>query len=162
MMVRTGECERSREEERREAYDATTSNRRRCTVDARSNIEHIEQEYQAFCDGDFEAVGRLLHDEVVWHVAGDRATSGDKQGKDEVLRFLGETAAATRQNFRIQVHDVLANPEHVVVLCHVTSTREDETYRADEVHVFHVDGDGRVLEAWGFTADPAGQGAFWF
>lgn len=126
------------------------------------NIAHIEQEYQAFCDGDFEAMGRVLHDEVVWHVGGHQASSGDKQGRDEVLAFLRATAEATHRNFRIQVHDLLANDEHVVALCHVTSTRDGDTYRADEVHVFHVDEDGRVVEAWGFTADPAHQGAFWF
>jgi uncharacterized protein len=131
-------------------------------MDPRLNIAHIQQEYQAFCDGDFEAMGRLLDDEVVWHVGGDRSTSGDKQGRDEVLKFLATTADVTDRNFLIQVHDVLANDAHVVVLCHVTSTRDGVTYRGDEVHVFHVAGDGRIVEAWGFTADPAGRGAFWF
>lgn len=131
-------------------------------MEAQLNIERIRDEYQAFCEGDFGAVGSMLHDQVVWHVGGEGAQAGDKQGRDEVLDFLRGVADATDRNFRIQVHDVLASSEHVVVLCHVTSTRHGSTYRSDEVHVFHVDGDGRVVEAWGFTAEPGGQGAFWF
>ncbi|MDH4115955.1 MAG: nuclear transport factor 2 family protein [Acidimicrobiia bacterium] len=131
-------------------------------MNAQLNIDHIKDEYQAFCHGDFDAMGRLLADEVVWHVGGHAVASGDKQGRDEVIDFLRSVAAGTEQNFRIQVHDVLANSEHVVVLCHVTSTRHELTYRADEVHLFHVDDEGLIHEAWGFTAEPGGQGAFWF
>jgi uncharacterized protein len=131
-------------------------------MDETLNIQHIHDEYQAFCHGDFDAVGRLLADEVVWHVAGAGAASGDKQGRDEVIGFLRSIADETSGNFRIQVHDVLANDEHVVALCHVTVTRSSLTYRADEVHVFHVDADGLIHEAWGVTAEPGGQGAFWF
>jgi uncharacterized protein len=135
---------------------------REVTVDPTLNINHIHQEYQAFCDGDFEAMGGLLADEVVWHVGGRGAASGDKQGRAEVIAFLRSVAAATDTNFRIQVHDVLANTQHIVVLCHVTATRDSLTYRADEVHAFHVDEAGLIHEAWGFTAEPGGQGAFWF
>jgi uncharacterized protein len=131
-------------------------------MDPNSNIEHIKREYQAFCDGDFDAMGGLLADEVVWHVGGRASASGDKQGRSDVIAFLRSVADATEGNFRIQVHDVLANTEHVVVLCHVTATRDQLTYRADEVHAFHVDDDGLIHEAWGFTAEPGGQGAFWF
>jgi ketosteroid isomerase-like protein len=131
-------------------------------MDTSLSIQHIHQEYQAFCDGDFDAMGRLLADEVVWHVAGGGTAAGDKQGRTDVLDFLRSVADATGGNFRIQVHDVLTNNEHIVVLSHVTCTRDTLIYRADEVHVFHIDDDGLIHEAWGFTAEPGGQGAFWF
>lgn len=131
-------------------------------VEATLNIEHIKQEYRAFCDGDFEAMGRMLAPEAVWHVSGRRTASGDKQGKDQILQFLRHIASETHENFRIELHDILANERHVVVLAHVTATTGDETYQADEVHLYHVDNEGLIHEAWGFTADPAGQGAFWF
>ena len=73
-------------------------------MDPRTNIDHIKQEYQAFCDGDFDAMGRMLADEVVWHVGGRRAGSGDKLGLEGTLDFLRRLAADTDQNFRIQVH----------------------------------------------------------
>jgi hypothetical protein len=131
-------------------------------MDPRDNIEHITQEYKAFCEGDFDAMGRMLAEEVIWHVGGRRQQSGDKLGREGALQFLRRLSTETHQNFRIQIHDVLANEEHIVVLCHVTSTMNDEVYRADEVHVFRVDPAGRITEAWGFTAESGGQGAFWF
>jgi lipopolysaccharide export system protein LptA len=61
----------------------------------------------------------------------------------------------------VEVHDVLANDEHTVVLAHTTVKRGDETYTADEVHVFRTRGE-EITEAWGFTSDPEGRGKFWF
>ncbi len=62
----------------------------------------------------------------------------------------------------IELHDILANDQHTVVLAHTTVNRDDRTYTADEVHVFCTDQNGLITEAWGFTSDPEGQGQFWF
>ena len=126
------------------------------------NVERIQTEYRAFCDGDFGAIGRLLAPDAVWHVSGRGKASGDKLGRDQIIGFLEEVFEVTRADFMIEVHDVLANDRHTVVLTHVTVHRDDSTYTGDEVHVFNIGADGLVTEAWGFTAEPEGQGSFWF
>jgi uncharacterized protein len=126
------------------------------------NAERIQAEYRAFCDGDFGAFGRLLAPDAVWHVSGRGSSSGDKIGRDQIIEFLEGLFQGTHADFMIEMHDVLANDRHTVVLAHVTVHREDGTYTADEVHVFNIGGDGLVTEAWGFTEDPKGQGSFWF
>ncbi len=126
------------------------------------NVERIKQEYQAFCEGRFEDLGAILHENVVWHVGGRRSESGDHRGREEIIRFLTDLAAETQGCFMIEINDILANDDHTVVLVHTTLKRDEETYTADEVHVFRTDSDRLVVEAWGFTSDPAGQGAFWF
>ena len=88
--------------------------------------------------------------------------SGDKLGPDQIISFLEGVFQGTHADFMIEVHDVLANDRHTVVLAHVTARRDDSTYTADEVHVYNVGDDGLVTEAWGFTDDPEGQGSFWF
>ncbi|HEX2369671.1 MAG TPA: nuclear transport factor 2 family protein [Acidimicrobiia bacterium] len=126
------------------------------------NAERIQAEYRAFSDGDFGAIRRLLAPDAVWHVGGRGNSSGDKLGRDQIIEFLEGVFQRTQADFMIEVHDVLANDRHTVVLAHITAHRDDVTYTADEVHVFNVGEDGLVTEAWGFTGDPEGQGSFWF
>ncbi len=126
------------------------------------NVQRIEQEYRAFCAGDFEAIGGTLSERAVWHVGGGRRSSGDYKGREEIVRFLRSVARECQQDFMIEIHDILANDDHTVVLAHTTLHRDEAVYTADEVHVYRTDPDGLIVEAWGFTADPEGQGAFWF
>jgi hypothetical protein len=56
------------------------------------------------------------------------------------------------EEFRLDIHDILANDEHVVVLANQTATRHGESYLGPVVHVHHMDADGRTTESW-FLAD---------
>jgi hypothetical protein len=125
-------------------------------------VDRITAEYRAFSTGDYGALARMLAPAAVWHVSGTAPRSGDKPGRDEILAFLEDVARDTHENFMIELHDVLANDRHTVVLAHVTAVRDGGIYTADEIHIFNTDDQGRITEAWGFTADPAGQGSFWF
>ena len=104
-----------------------------------------------------QAVARSW-DAVCTSGVGERV--GDKLGRDQIIEFLEGVFQGTQADFMIEVHDVLANDRHTVVLAHITAHRDDVTYTADEVHVFNVGEDGLVTEAWGFTGDPEGQGSF--
>lgn len=124
------------------------------------NVERITSEYRAFATGDYSALGELFAADAVWHVRG--AHAHDVQGREAIVDFLRRLSHDAHGDFMIEVHDVLADDEHTVVLAHTTVHRDGETYTADEVHVFHTDDAGLITEAWGFTSDPAGQGAFLF
>ena len=124
-------------------------------------IRRIKEGYRCFTEGDYEGFAREFANNAVWHVRGDTPLAGDKVGRDGIREFLRTLAEDTDESFMIEVHDVLANDMHTVVLAHTTVHRGDETYTADEVHVFCTK-EGEITEAWGFTSDPEGRGKFWF
>ncbi len=126
------------------------------------NIERITKEYRAFAEGNFDSFAEQFAEDAVWHVAGDNPLAGDYSGRDAILGFLRQLAEDTHESFLLEVHDILANDKHTVVLAHVTVNRDGDVYSADEVHVFCTDRKGLIIEAWGFTSDPSGGGKFWF
>ena len=126
------------------------------------NVERIKQEYRAFTEGDFSGLAKLFAEDAVWHVRGDTPLAGDLSGCEAIVDVLRRLARETHESFLIEVHDIVANDQHTVVLAHTTVKRDDRTYTADEVHVFCTNEDGLITEAWGLSSDPAGQGQFWF
>jgi hypothetical protein len=46
------------------------------------------------------------------------------------------------------MHDVVANEEHGVGLHMTTATRNGKQLRVETVLVFHLDGEGKITEAW--------------
>jgi ketosteroid isomerase-like protein len=131
-------------------------------MQAHPNVERIKQEYQAFAEGDFRGLAKLFSEDAVWHVRGDTPLAGDHSGCEAIVEFLRRLTRDTHESFMIEVHDIIANDRHTVVLAHTTVKRDDRIYTADEVHVFCTSEDGLITEAWGLSSDPAGQGQFWF
>jgi site-specific recombinase XerD len=66
----------------------------------------------------------------------------------DVLLVLGKGG-----NFRVEVHDILANDEHAVGLHTAHAEREGKTLQDNNTLVFHVR-DGKVTEVWQYWADP--------
>ncbi|MDH5373577.1 MAG: nuclear transport factor 2 family protein [Acidimicrobiia bacterium] len=126
------------------------------------NIERVKREYQAFAEDNFEGLSELFAEDAVWHVNGDTPLAGDHLGRQDIVEFLRKLAHDTHDSFMIEVHDILANDLHTVVLAHTTVDRDGDLYTADEVHVFCMNTEGLITEAWGFTSEPDGRGQFWF
>ena len=59
-------------------------------------IEKVRQFYTALAQGDFETVGALLSDELVWHQPGKGTLSGVYNGKQNVFAHLGRMAQLGR------------------------------------------------------------------
>ncbi len=71
---------------------------------------------EAFNRGDREAFAATVHDEVVWHAPGKNRFSGDFEGKAAALgRFKEQMEAGVSIGFT-DLHDVIANDDHVVAL----------------------------------------------
>jgi len=123
------------------------------------NIARCRRGYDAFAAGDFDALRELLSDDVVWHAKGT-PFDGDYVGQDEVFGFFGRLYEATDGTMRIDVHDILANEDHVTALCTTTATRNGITSSQQMVQVFHVR-DGLTTECFSATTDPEKTLAFW-
>ena len=127
---------------------------------AHPNEDLVRRGYAAFGTGDVATLGELFADDLVWHVGGRSPITGDYKGKDEVLGFFAQLAERAGGTFRVDIHDVLANDEHVVALVKVTGEREGKTLNDNGAQVFHVQG-GKVTESWFHPGDAYAGDEFW-
>ena len=91
---------------------------------AHPNEELARRGYKAFAEGDLATIGEIFAEDVVWHISGSSPLARDYRGKDEVLGFLGSLMTVTEGTFRAEVHDILANDEHAVVIVTVSAERD--------------------------------------
>lgn len=124
------------------------------------NEDLLRSAYEAFGKGDIETVSGVLADDIVWHIPGKSSISGDRSGKDDVLRFFGELVERSGGTFRLEMHDILADDEHGVVLVQSKGERDGKTLDDHTVHVFHLR-DGKATEFWGHAGDQYAVDDFW-
>jgi uncharacterized protein len=90
-------------------------------------VERARRAYEAFGKGDLAAVGEFLADDAVYHISGNSPLSGDYKGKDAIFVF-GKIMQETDGTFRLEVHDILANDDHGVVLVRPTAQRNGKSW----------------------------------
>jgi ketosteroid isomerase-like protein len=123
-------------------------------MSAQSNVEAMRRGYEAFSRGDMDTLkNELFTPDVVWHQGGRNQTSGDFRGPDQVIGLFGKLFTLTDGTFRVEVHDMLASEDHVVVLAKVHAQRGGKTIQhGDYSHVCHFR-DGKLSEAWIVNVD---------
>lgn len=124
------------------------------------NLAAARAGYEAFDRGDMKAVGDLLSDDVVWHVGGYNAISGDYQGKESVFGLFAKIFEETGGTFKNEIHDIMANDDHGVALVTTSGTRGGKTLSARVAQISHMS-DGKLTEFWTFPEDQAALDDFW-
>ena len=127
---------------------------------AHPNVELTRRGYQAFAEGDVPALSELMADEVTWHVTDGGPLSGSYHGQNDVLGFFARLAEETGGTFRLDVHDILANDEHVVALGTLSASRGSKSIETLVANVIHVRA-GKITEFWTATANPRASIDFW-
>lgn len=110
---------------------------------------------EAAIEGDMDTAGEMLADHVVWHFAGRSPISGEYRGKEGVAEFGASLRRILEENdaeHRVEIHDILANDDHTVVLWNRTARRGDDRLDSDGVGVYHVR-EGKIAEVWVVHAD---------
>jgi ketosteroid isomerase-like protein len=124
------------------------------------NVANARRGYEAFANGDLATLSELLSDDVVWHVNTGSPFDGDYQGQAATFGYFAELAQELQGSLRIDVHEILANDDHVTVMCNVTAVRNGVTFADTIVQAFHVR-DGKTTECWTATTNPQKAVAFW-
>jgi ketosteroid isomerase-like protein len=119
---------------------------------AHPNEDLLRRGYQAFATGDIDTVLSLFADDIVWHVEGTSQVSGDYRGHQEVLGFFGKMMELSGGTFRLDIHDVLVDDVHGVVLVTARGERDDQKMDVREVNIWHL-ADGKATEFWSFADD---------
>jgi ketosteroid isomerase-like protein len=112
----------------------------------------VRRAYANFETGDLDLLRVVMADEVMWHEPGRSSLAGDYKGPEEVLGFLGLLEVRSSGTFRVEVLDVLSEPERAVVLQRETATRSGKALdvvaavdfeihhqKITEVTVYHFD-----------------------
>jgi uncharacterized protein len=115
------------------------------------NAVALRRGYEAFAKGDMETVAALFADDIKIHQSGRGPLAGDHAGKDAVFGVFGLLAEITTGTFGQEIHDVLANDEHAVVMVEQV-WEQPHPFRGKSVHVWHMN-NGRVTEAWFMEVD---------
>jgi ketosteroid isomerase-like protein len=121
-----------------------------------SNVQLVREGFEAMTRGDDAWMVDHLADDVVWHVGGNSKWAGEYRGKAAVLEYFGRMAQAMGGGMPdVDIHDILGNDEHVVVLGSAKATAPDgSSAQWKYVNVFHIS-DGKTTEAWGMAENDA-------
>lgn len=119
---------------------------------AHPNEDLARRGYDAFSRGDMDTLRDLLAPDVVWHSPGRNPTSGDARGIDETLQTFQQLFELTEGSFSAEIHDVLANDEHLVVLGRTRAKRGGKSLEQRFAQVQHIVG-GKVTESWFHNED---------
>ena len=127
---------------------------------AHPNEELLRKGYEAFARGDMDTVRSLFSEDIVWHAPGRNQMSGDFRGVDEVLGTFAKTFELTGGTFKIEIHSIVADDEHAVVMARATAEHGGKRLDDKSVQVWHVK-DGKATEQWLYSSDPYAADEFW-
>jgi uncharacterized protein len=116
------------------------------------NVTRTRDGYAAFAKADFAALNELFAEDVLWHVQGRNQLTGDYRGRDAVYGFFGKLMELTQGSFHIDLHAVFADDERGVALVDQTASRDGQSIRSYNSHIFHFR-DGMVTEFWDASTD---------
>jgi ketosteroid isomerase-like protein len=115
---------------------------------AHPNEQRFRDGYDAFGRGDVDALrNEYFTEDIVWHSPGRNPLSGDYRGIDEVMKSFQDFFQRTQGQVRLDIHDVLANDEHGVVIGTIVGDLNGKSIDDHYTHVVHFR-DGKVSESW--------------
>jgi ketosteroid isomerase-like protein len=125
-----------------------------------ANKALIEGVYNAFAHGDIPAVLEVFADDILWHVPGRGVLSRDYHGHAGVLGFLQHFMQLSEGTFRIQIGEVFAKGDRVIVLVTESATRSGREWSSPQVHAWTVK-NGKAIVFWQFQGDQQTEDEFW-
>ena len=121
---------------------------------AHPDADVVRGAYEALNRGDIASFMDAFAEDAVWHGAGQSI-----QGRERIGGLVAGMRELAEGTLRIDLHDVVATDEHVVVLQVTRATRAGRTLADRVVYVYHLE-DGGITEAF-FSGDPRVQDEFW-
>jgi len=123
------------------------------------NVTLVRDLFAAMDRGDMQWVEDHTSNDIVWHTGGNSRAAGVRRGKDAVRESMATMADAG--TMKADVHDVIGDDEHTVVLgTAVVTAPSGKSVEYNYVNVFHI-ADGKVTEAWGLAENDAETDPIW-
>ena len=123
--------------------------------------EKVSQFYAALAQGDFETVGALFSDDLVWHQPGKGTLSGIYNGKQNVFTHLGKMAQLSNGTFAIdQIDYVTENGDLVVASVGFAVSANGHSMEMKGVDLFRFENE-LIKEVWLFSERIDEEDCFW-
>ncbi len=120
----------------------------------RRAVQAMTEQDMSKAEEEMAIVDAFMADDIIWHEIG---RAEPRRGKDQLRAAMMD--GARDWSIAYEVHDVMANDDHAIVLGTATATRGDRTLRYKTAEVFHIR-DGKAVERWAFSDDTAAIAAF--
>lgn len=124
------------------------------------NADVARRGYAAFNEGDMATLTELIADDAVWHLGGRSSLSGDYNGREAIFGLFAKLGQGSEGTMKVDVHDILANDDHIVVLTQVTAGGSRGTLDSRTCDTSHVR-DGQITEFWSFGDDQYAWDEYW-
>jgi uncharacterized protein len=112
------------------------------------NEDTVRGAVGAFERGDLDALrNQYFAEDIRWHLPGRGPLAGDYEGGAQVLESFGRLFELAGGTYRVELHDVLANDEHAVVLYTSRAERAGRQLQDHTVLTAHIH-DGKLTEVW--------------
>jgi len=121
----------------------------------------IRKAYEDFAKGNILSVFAAFDAGMTWHVPGHSPLSGDYTGHDQIGGFFQRTMELSKGAFRIDVHNVLAEDDLVVVLVTVNAERNGLSASFPEIHVWRMK-NGKATDFREYQGDEQREDRFWY
>jgi ketosteroid isomerase-like protein len=124
------------------------------------NAAIIRKAYDDFARGNVPAVFAAFDAAMTWHIPGHGPLSGDFAGHDAIADFFRRTMELSGGSFSIDVHNVLAEGDIVVVLVTATAQRRGVSASFPAVHVWQMKY-GKAIAFQEYLGDEQREDRFW-
>jgi uncharacterized protein len=110
-----------------------------------SNAEILEKVYEYYAKGNLAAVLGACSDKVTFQIMGKSKLAG-KYTKETFPQFVSKIQELSGGTYRLDVHDIMANDRHGVVLASGMLEKKGEKSQIRTVHVWRFE-EGKIV-AW--------------
>jgi ketosteroid isomerase-like protein len=124
------------------------------------NARLIRRGHESFARGDVEALREFMADDVVWHEPGRSILGGDYKGPDGVLDLLHKLQDRSHGTFKVEIVDLLANPERAIAIQEESARRGDRELDMASAVEFEIH-QGKITEVTVYHADTYHFDEFW-
>ena len=118
------------------------------------NIETVRSFYGAGPSADDSDRYPFADPGIVWHVPGDNHVSGRYAGVDEVFEHM-PAKMQPLDEWDVELVDLFGNVDLVMATVNIRGRRGDVAVDCTGGHVFRLDDNAKIVEAWGFVRDQA-------
>jgi|SRR5690606_1361730 len=125
------------------------------------NVTIVQSYFNAVAKGDFDTVGSLFADDVVWHQPGNGVQSGTYNGKAELFAHLGNFMKWSDGTFAIdEIEYTTDNGNLVAASIHFKAEKGDKKLSMKGIDLLRIE-DDKIKEVWLFSERIEDEDAFW-
>ena len=127
-----------------------------------NNIQTVTTYFESLAKGDFEKLGNLFADDVIWHQPGKGQLSKTYFGKQEIFSLFGKFMEISEGSFKIdKVESIMSNADYVTATLNFSAKKSNgQSISMSGVDLMKIQ-NGLIKEVYLFSSDSSAEDEFW-